>query len=109
MARSTHTASGRPKVKRQVELLLADDVESLGKRGDVVRVRPGFARNYLLPNGFATLATEAMKKLLCTKMSARCNLLELPQENRYQAHQALEEQTGLGGKKTWARWQPSSK
>jgi len=62
MARSTHTASGRPRVKRQVELLLADDVESLGKRGEVVRVRPGYARNYLLPNGFATIATEANKR-----------------------------------------------
>lgn len=62
MARSTHTASGRPRISRQIELLLADDVEFLGKRGDVVRVRPGFARNYLLPNGFATLATEANKR-----------------------------------------------
>lgn len=62
MARSTHTASGRPRVKRQVELLLADDVESLGKRGEVVRVRPGYARNYLVPNGFATVATEANKR-----------------------------------------------
>jgi len=62
MARSTHTASGRPRVSRQIELLLADDVLSLGKRGEVVKVRPGYARNYLLPNGFATLATEANKR-----------------------------------------------
>ena len=62
MARSTHTASGRPRVSRQIELLLADNVESLGKRGEVVRVRPGYARNYLLPNGLATLATEANKR-----------------------------------------------
>ena len=62
MPRSTHTASGRPRVTRQIELLLADDVESLGKRGDVVRVRPGYARNYLLPNGLATVATEENKR-----------------------------------------------
>ena len=62
MSRSTHTASGRPRVSRQVELLLAEDVESLGKRGEVVRVRPGYARNYLLPNGLATVATEENKR-----------------------------------------------
>ncbi len=62
MARSTHTASGRPRVSRNVELLLAEDVQSLGKRGEIVRVKPGYARNYLLPNGLATMATEANKR-----------------------------------------------
>lgn len=62
MARSTHTASGRPRVSRNIELLLAEDVESLGKRGEIVRVKPGYARNFLLPNGLATLATEANKR-----------------------------------------------
>jgi large subunit ribosomal protein L9 len=62
MARSTHTASGRPRTSRNVELLLAEDVESLGKRGEIVRVKPGYARNYLLPNGLATVATEANKR-----------------------------------------------
>lgn len=62
MARSTHTASGRPRVSRNVELLLAEDVETLGKRGDIIRVKPGYARNYLLPNGLATMATEFNKR-----------------------------------------------
>jgi large subunit ribosomal protein L9 len=62
MARSTHTDSGRPRVSRNIELLLADDVETLGKRGEIVRVKPGYARNFLLPNGLATLATEANKR-----------------------------------------------
>ena len=62
MARSTHTASGRPRISRNVELLLAEDVQSLGKRGEIVRVKPGYARNYLLPNGLATMATEANKR-----------------------------------------------
>lgn len=42
---------------RNVELLLVRDVESLGKVGDPVRVRPGYARNYLLPRGFAAPVT----------------------------------------------------
>ena len=45
-----------------VEVLLADSVESLGQAGEIVRVKPGYARNYLLPQGLATVATEANKK-----------------------------------------------
>ena len=45
-----------------VEILLAEDVENLGVQGDIVRVKPGYARNYLLPHGYATVATEANKK-----------------------------------------------
>jgi large subunit ribosomal protein L9 len=63
MSRSTHTASGRPRASRQVELLLTDDVEHLGPRGEIVRVRAGYARNYLLPNGLAAIATENLEEL----------------------------------------------
>lgn len=45
-----------------IELLLAEEVSSLGKQGEIVRVRPGYARNYLLPYGLATVATEANKR-----------------------------------------------
>lgn len=45
-----------------IELLLAEEVPSLGKQGEIVRVRPGYARNYLLPYGLATVATEANKR-----------------------------------------------
>jgi len=44
-----------------VQLILRDDVPNLGKIGDVVRVKPGYARNYLLPRG---LAVEASPKNL---------------------------------------------
>ncbi len=64
MARSTHTASGRPRISRQVELMLAADVEHLGNTGDIIRVKPGYARNYLMPNGLATVATEANKRMV---------------------------------------------
>jgi len=40
-----------------MELLLREDVESLGVRGDLVKVRPGYGRNYLLPRGLAIQAT----------------------------------------------------
>lgn len=38
------------------KLLLVQDVEALGRSGDIVNVRPGFARNFLLPQGFAVIA-----------------------------------------------------
>ncbi len=41
----------------QVKVLLKKNVESLGQGGEVVRVRPGFARNFLLPRGLAVPAT----------------------------------------------------
>jgi large subunit ribosomal protein L9 len=44
-----------------VEVILRDDVPNLGKIGDVVRVKPGYARNFLLPRG---LAIEANSKNL---------------------------------------------
>jgi large subunit ribosomal protein L9 len=41
----------------QIKVLLKNDVPSLGTGGEVVRVRPGFARNFLLPRGLAVPAT----------------------------------------------------
>ncbi len=43
----------------QVTLILRESVPSLGEVGDVVRVKPGFARNYLLPQRKAILATDS--------------------------------------------------
>lgn len=47
--------------RRMAELLLAESVPSVGAQGDIVRVRAGFARNYLVPQGLATVATEENK------------------------------------------------
>ncbi len=41
----------------QVKVLLKKNVDNLGQGGEVVRVRPGFARNFLLPRGLALPAT----------------------------------------------------
>jgi large subunit ribosomal protein L9 len=45
-----------------MEIILREDVQHLGKAGEVVKVRDGYARNYLLPKGLAYLATEGNKK-----------------------------------------------
>ena len=47
-----------------VELLLIHSVDNLGSQGDVVEVKPGFANNYLLPQGLATLATDHHKRMV---------------------------------------------
>lgn len=52
---------------RNVEILLRDHVEHLGRCGEVVRVRPGYARNYLFPRNLATLANEENKQLMARK------------------------------------------
>jgi len=54
-----------PKGKRGgIELLLIHSVEHLGKQGDVVEVKRGYAYNYLLPQGLATLATDHHKRMV---------------------------------------------
>jgi large subunit ribosomal protein L9 len=47
-----------------MQLVLTEDVQHLGKQGDVVEVRPGYGRNYLLPRGMATIPTEHNLRLL---------------------------------------------
>jgi large subunit ribosomal protein L9 len=47
-----------------IKLVLIEDVMHLGKQGDLVEVKPGYARNYLLPNSLATIPTEHNLKRL---------------------------------------------
>ena len=47
-----------------IELLLVQTVEHLGKQGEVVEVKRGYALNYLLPQGLATIATEHHKRMV---------------------------------------------
>jgi large subunit ribosomal protein L9 len=47
-----------------MEVILREEIEKLGRRGDVVKVAPGYARNYLLPKRLAVEASEANKKIV---------------------------------------------
>jgi len=47
-----------------MEVILREDVEKLGIRGEVVKVAPGYARNYLLPKKLAVAANESNKKIV---------------------------------------------
>ncbi len=54
-----------------MELILREAVPSLGKAGDLVRVKPGYARNFLLPRGLAYEATEGNKKRIAAESKAK--------------------------------------
>lgn len=47
-----------------MEVILREDIEKLGSRGQMVKVAPGYARNFLLPRRMAVAATEANKKIV---------------------------------------------
>lgn len=47
-----------------MEIILKQDIKHLGEKDDIVSVKPGYGRNYLIPQGFATLATSSAKKVL---------------------------------------------
>ncbi|WP_340076581.1 50S ribosomal protein L9 [Leptobacterium sp. I13] len=54
-----------------MELILKKDVENLGFKDDVVVVKNGYGRNYLIPQGFAILATPSAKKVLAENLKQR--------------------------------------
>ncbi len=67
MAAKTRTRKRNQMLKGKhggMMLVLTEDVPHLGKQGQVVEVRPGYGRNYLLPNGLATVPTEHNLKML---------------------------------------------
>jgi len=47
-----------------MELILKEDVKGLGYKNDLVKVKPGFGRNYLLPQGLAIIASDSNKKVV---------------------------------------------
>jgi large subunit ribosomal protein L9 len=53
-----------------VELILREDVEKLGRRGDVVKVAEGYGRNFLLPRGLAMAVSEANKAMIAKERKA---------------------------------------
>lgn len=54
-----------------MEIILKQDVENLGHKDDIVKVRPGYARNYLIPKGYAIIATESAKKMHLENMKQK--------------------------------------
>jgi large subunit ribosomal protein L9 len=100
MPRTRHKKPKRvagPRIKRLpkgphggIELLLIQSVDQLGAQGEVVEVKPGYAYNYLLPQGLATIATEHHKRMV-DKHRAKLASIE---ENRRSHLRSLAETIG---------------
>jgi len=56
-----------------MELILKKDVENLGFADDIVSVKPGYGRNFLIPQGMAVLATPSAKKVLAENLKQRAH------------------------------------
>ena len=54
-----------------MEIILKQDVENLGFANEIVNVKPGYARNYLIPKGMAVAATPSAKKMFEETMRQR--------------------------------------
>ena len=54
-----------------MEVILKEDVNNLGFKDDIVIVKNGYGRNYLIPKGFAVIATNAEKKKLSENLKQR--------------------------------------
>ncbi len=59
-----------------MEIILKQDVAKLGYKNDIVKVKPGFARNYLIPQGLAIVATESARKVLAEDLKQQQHKLE---------------------------------
>ena len=59
-----------------MEVILKEEVINLGYKDDIVKVKDGYGRNYLIPNGLAIMATESAKKVLAEDLKQRAHKLE---------------------------------
>jgi len=56
-----------------MEIILKKDVDNLGYANEIVNVKPGYANNFLIPNGLATAATASAKKVLAENLRQRAH------------------------------------
>ena len=59
-----------------MEIILKEDVTNLGYKGDIVNVKSGYGRNFLIPTKKAILATESAKKMLAEDLKQRAHKIE---------------------------------
>ena len=56
-----------------MEIILKQDIQNVGQKDDIIKVKDGYARNYLIPNGLAISATESAKKVLAENTKQRAH------------------------------------
>lgn len=59
-----------------MEIILKEDIKGLGYKNDVVKVKPGYGRNYLIPKGLASMATESAKKVVAENVKQAAHKAE---------------------------------
>ena len=59
-----------------MEIILKTDIAGLGYKNDVVAVKPGYGRNYLIPQGFAIMATPSNRKVLAENIKQAAHKVE---------------------------------
>jgi large subunit ribosomal protein L9 len=88
-----------------MQVILRDDMDNLGKSGEVVNVKPGYARNYLLPRGLAIKATagdikrvEHEKRVIASRAAKMSKAAQAEADKLSQVSVSIERATGEGDK-----------
>ncbi|HNN91922.1 MAG TPA: 50S ribosomal protein L9 [Pseudomonadota bacterium] len=88
-----------------MRIILREEIQNLGKGGDVVSVKPGYGRNFLIPQGLAVLATERNvrqvehhKKVIAARNAKLQKDAQAVADKLSSLHVRIERQTGEGGK-----------
>lgn len=76
-----------------MEIILKQDVEKLGFKDDLVEVKPGYARNFLIPNMLAVVATVSEKKIHAENLKQRAHKESKLKEEAEKLAKSLEEKT----------------
>ncbi|RUT72889.1 50S ribosomal protein L9 [Ancylomarina longa] len=83
-----------------MEVILKQDIHTLGYKNDIVTVKNGYGRNYLIPNGIAILATESAKKMHAENMRQSAHKEEKIKNEALELAKKLEKVTISLGAKT---------
>jgi large subunit ribosomal protein L9 len=82
-----------------MEIILLQDVNKLGQKDDIVKVKPGYGRNYLIPRGYAVAATASVKKMHAENLKQRAHKEEkIKAEAQERASQMADLKIVIGAK-----------
>lgn len=73
-----------------MEIILKQDIPNVGYENDIVKVKDGYARNYLIPQGYAIIATESAKKVLAENLKQKAHKAAKIKEDAEVMAQAVE-------------------
>ncbi|MDY4042207.1 MAG: 50S ribosomal protein L9 [Marinifilaceae bacterium] len=82
-----------------MEIILLTDIANLGHKDDIINVKPGYGRNYLIPQGYAILATPSARKVVAENLKQRAHKeAKLKAEAEELAAQLAEVKLTIGAK-----------